>query len=100
MRTRSVRRRAWLLEFSPELALFIYCATDCLEDMSQSAIVHDAAFDFVDERQNIPVEKQFGDAAGAKRFRPCTPAIIPFPVLFCAFRAALNMETQVRCARR
>ena len=74
MRTRSVRRRAWLLDLSLELALFIHHATDCLEDMSQSAVVHDGIFDFIDERQNIPVEKEFGDAAGTKGFRPCTPA--------------------------
>ncbi|KAH9985885.1 SNF2 family N-terminal domain-containing protein [Russula compacta] len=45
------------------------CA-DCLEDMSQSAIVHDGIFGFGDERQNILVEKQFEEAA-AKGFRPC-----------------------------
>lgn len=55
----------------PNVALFIYRATDCLEDMSQSAIVHDGIFGFGDERQNIQVEKAFEDAA-AKGFRPCT----------------------------
>jgi hypothetical protein len=80
MWTRSVRRRAWLLDFSLELALFIHRATDCLDDMSQS-IVHDGIFDFVDERQNIPVEKEFEDSAGAKGLRPCTPASQP-PSLF------------------
>jgi hypothetical protein len=48
--------------------------TDCLEDMSQSAIVHDGIFGYGDERQNIQAEQAFEDAA-AKGFRPC----IPFP---------------------
>jgi hypothetical protein len=53
--------------------VFIQRITDCLEDISQSAIVHDGIFGFGDERQNILVEKQFEDAA-AKGFRPCTLA--------------------------
>ena len=56
-----------------QLAVFIWRVTDCLEDMSQSAIVHDGIFGFGDERQNMRVEKEFEDAA-AKGFRPCTPA--------------------------
>jgi hypothetical protein len=59
--------------FSQTCVIHLFAA-DCLEDMRQSAIIHDGIFDFVDERQNIPVEKEFGDAAGAKGFRPCTPA--------------------------
>ena len=59
--------------FSPDLAVFTWRVTDCLEDMSQSAIVHDGIFGFGDERQNMLVEKQFEDAA-AKGFRPCTLA--------------------------
>jgi hypothetical protein len=53
--------------------VFIQRITDCLEDISQSAIVHDGIFGFGDERQNMLVEKQFEDAA-AKGFRPCTLA--------------------------
>ncbi|KAI9435461.1 SNF2 family N-terminal domain-containing protein [Lactarius indigo] len=45
------------------------CA-DCLEDMSQSAIVHDGIFGYGDERQNNLVEKAFEEAA-ARGFRPC-----------------------------
>ncbi|KAH9958710.1 SNF2 family N-terminal domain-containing protein [Russula dissimulans] len=45
------------------------CA-DCLEDMSQSAIVHDGIFGFGNEQQNILAEKTFEEAA-AKGFRPC-----------------------------
>ncbi|KAI0255631.1 SNF2 family N-terminal domain-containing protein [Lactifluus subvellereus] len=45
------------------------CA-DCLEDMSQSAIVHDGIFGYGDERQNTLAEQAFEDAA-AKGFRPC-----------------------------
>ncbi|KAI9451415.1 SNF2 family N-terminal domain-containing protein [Lactarius psammicola] len=45
------------------------CA-DCLEDMSQSAIVHDGIFGYGDERQNMLAEKAFEDAQ-AKGFRPC-----------------------------
>ncbi|KAH9017389.1 SNF2 family DNA-dependent ATPase [Lactarius pseudohatsudake] len=45
------------------------CA-DCLEDMSQSAIVHDGLFGYGDERQNNFAEKAFEEAA-AKGFRPC-----------------------------
>jgi len=59
------------LTFSPELALFIQRVTDCLEDMSQSAIAHDGIFGYGDERQNILAEKEFEEAA-AKGFRPCT----------------------------
>ena len=50
-----------------------YRGTDCLEDMSHSAIVHDGIFGFGNERQNINSEKLFEDAA-AKGFRPCTYA--------------------------
>ncbi|KAF8263933.1 SNF2 family N-terminal domain-containing protein [Lactarius quietus] len=45
------------------------CA-DCLEDMGNSAIVHDGIFGYGDERQNNLVEKAFEDAQ-AKGFRPC-----------------------------
>ncbi|KAI0290312.1 SNF2 family N-terminal domain-containing protein [Russula brevipes] len=45
------------------------CA-DCLEDMSQSAIVHDGIFGYGDERQNMLAERTFEDAAG-KGHRPC-----------------------------
>ena len=45
-------------------------ATDCLEDMSHSAIVHDGIFGYGDERQNMLAEKAFEDAQ-AKGFRPC-----------------------------
>ena len=51
--------------------LFTWRATDCLEDMSQSAIVHDGMFGYGDERQNMLAEKAFEDAE-AKGFRPCT----------------------------
>ena len=54
----------------PNVALLICRATDCLEDMSQSAIVHDGIFGFGDEKQNIQTEKAFEEAA-AKGFRPC-----------------------------
>jgi len=54
----------------PNVALLIRRATDCLEDMSQSAIVHDGIFGFGDEKQNIQTEKAFEEAA-AKGFRPC-----------------------------
>ncbi|KAH9054910.1 SNF2 family DNA-dependent ATPase [Lactarius vividus] len=45
------------------------CA-DCLEDMGQSAIVHDGIFGYGDERQNNFAEKAFEEAA-ARGFRPC-----------------------------
>ncbi|KAI9457065.1 SNF2 family N-terminal domain-containing protein [Russula earlei] len=45
------------------------CA-DCLEDMSQSAIVHDGIFGFGNEQQNMHAEEVFENAA-AKGFRPC-----------------------------
>ena len=51
----------------------MYRSTACLEDMGQFAVIHDGIFDFVDERQNVLVEKEFENAA-ARRFRPCTPA--------------------------
>jgi hypothetical protein len=54
----------------PNIALLIHRATDCLEDMSQSAIVHDGIFGLGDEKQNIQSEKAFEEAA-AKGFRPC-----------------------------
>ncbi|KAF8498962.1 kinase-like domain-containing protein [Russula emetica] len=45
-------------------------ATDCLEDMSQSAIAHDGIFGFGDEKQNILAKKEFEEVA-AKGSRPC-----------------------------
>ena len=59
-------------------ALFISRATDCLEDMNQSAIVHDGIFGFGDEKQNMQVEKAFEEAA-AKGFRPCASMLLHFP---------------------
>ena len=55
--------------------MFICRATDCLEDISQSAIVHDGIFGFGDERQNIQTEKAFEEAA-AKGFRPCASMLL------------------------
>lgn len=60
-----------MLDVSFELAMIILRATDCLEDMSQSAIAHDGIFGYGDEKQNILAEKEFEEAA-AKGFRPCT----------------------------
>ena len=45
-----------------------------MDDISQSAIVHDGIFGFGNEQQNMRVEKLFEDAA-AKGFRPCTHAL-------------------------
>jgi hypothetical protein len=68
-----------LIIVSAGFALFIWRATDCLEDVSQSAIAHDGIFGFGDERQNILAEKEFEEAA-AKGFRPCTSTNYqPFP---------------------
>jgi len=61
----------------PNVALLIRRATDCLEDMSQSAIVHDGIFGFGDEKQNIQTEKAFEEAA-AKGFRPCASMPLHF----------------------
>jgi hypothetical protein len=68
-------------------ALFISHVTDCLEDMSQSAIVHDGIFGYGDERQNILAEQAFEDAA-AKGFRPC----MSFPSHVLQLRRGTNME--------
>lgn len=73
----------------PICALFIYRATDCLEDMSQSAIVHDGIFGFGDEKQNIQSEKAFEEAA-AKGFRPCASIPLHFP----ATRLPTKMDEQ------
>ena len=54
----------------PNLALFIYRATDCLEDMSQSAIAHDGILSFGDEKQNIQVERAFEEGP-PKVSAPC-----------------------------
>ena len=53
-----------------EFLLFTWCATDCLEDMSHSAIIHDGIFGYGDERQNMPAAKAFEDTQ-AKDFRHC-----------------------------
>ena len=68
--------------------------TDCLDDISQSAIVHDGIFGFGDEQQNMRVEKLFEDAA-AKGFRPCTS--MPFPLTHIP---NTKIGIQVRYARR
>lgn len=48
----------------------LWRATDCLEDMSNSAIVHNGIFGYGDEKQNMLAEKAFEDAQ-ARGFRPC-----------------------------
>jgi hypothetical protein len=53
-----------------EFPLFTRRATDCLEDMGNSAIVHNGIFGYGDEGQNIAAEKAFEDAQ-ARGFRPC-----------------------------
>ena len=42
--------------------------------MGHFAVVHDGIFDFVDERQNVLVEREFKNAAASRGFRPCTLA--------------------------
>ena len=54
-----------------EFPLLIWPATDCLEDMGHSSIVHDEIFGYGDSRQNMLAEKVFEDAQ-AKGFLPCT----------------------------
>lgn len=48
----------------------LWHATDCLEDISNSAIVHDGIFGYGNEQQNLLAEKAFEDAQ-ARGFRPC-----------------------------
>jgi hypothetical protein len=54
-----------------EFPLLARRATDCLEDMGNSAIVHDGIFGYGDEGQNMAAEKAFEDAQ-ARGFRPCS----------------------------
>ncbi|KAI0061315.1 hypothetical protein BV25DRAFT_1826795 [Artomyces pyxidatus] len=45
------------------------CA-DCVQDLSQSPVVHDGVFGYGDEKENSQVEKNF-EQAEAKGYRPC-----------------------------
>ena len=55
---------------SISLSFTFWRATDCLEDISNSAIVHDGIFGYGNEQQNTLAEKAFEDAQ-ARGFRPC-----------------------------
>lgn len=68
--TKSAQVRLNAFVYVQEFPLFTWRATDCLEDMGNSAIVHNGIFGYGDEQQNIAAEKAFEDAQ-ARGFRPC-----------------------------